>query len=169
MAKKKSGGGLLGLILGLAAIGVAVLAICMMFAPGIMVKIGSVEEELCTGFQAIFGQKEEVLGMEVTVSKFNTVGFIAFICVIVGGVFGFLGKGNLSLFLATVAFVVAGIIFFLFLRIYPIGLEGDAAKDLFKEAVKNEMYVLGSGPIVAGIASLGGAVATLLKKFLCNN
>lgn len=174
MAKKKVNTGNIVMLVA-ALLGVA--AIFMMFAPGITAKvvgdsiIGKAESDTTnySGFKVMFGEKD-------TPFNFNIMMFLAFIFTLVGiagVILSILLKGKIGGFLAVVGFLLAGIFFFLFRAVLPIGFEGgkDAIDALEKglgvtglASVKTK-FSLGVGAIMAGIFSILAALASAAATF----
>lgn len=100
---------------GFVALLFAVLALVMLFIePAIL--IGEVlgnRVEGFTGFEAIFGVKEQVGDFTFETLKFSTVGLVALILLVVGSVFPLLPLGKFRNMLGAILLLVAGVLFFM--------------------------------------------------------
>ena len=180
MAKSK-GKNKTGQIVMLGAALLGLVAIFLMFAPGITSKAIVANRETGTssisGFKLIFGTEDGY--------KFNFMMFLSLIFTavgIVGAILGGLLNMKLGNFLALGGFLLAGIFFFLFRAVFPMGV-GDMAingttvlsgKDAIKaleEGVSifgvttKTTFSLGVGAIVAGILSIVAALASAAATF----
>ena len=156
MAKKKID---LGMIATLCAAVLGVIAIIMLALPAFSAGEKLVFEYSC--WEAVFGDSDELF-------KFSFMNFLTFALVIAGivcTVLNFLGKGGKYMnLIATVAFLIAGIFFFLTIAFSVINVpEGTSA-----ETIKNmkEQFKLGAGAIIGGICSILAAVASGYKAFI---
>ncbi len=144
-----------------------IVAILLMFAPGVTVvpKIGK-DSASWSGFQIMFGSSEKAGGITVETLKFNFVAFLALIFTIVGlvgVVLSLLLKGKLGGFLAIVGFLLAGIFFFLFKTVLSMNFEN--GKDVIKLIELGADIKLGVGAIIAGILSILAALASAAATF----
>ena len=135
-----------------------VVAVVMIFVAAVVFPMDYLDDVTFTGLQVTFGYAEttDVFGSTVTteVLKFSFMNLLPYLMVIgaiVLSVLAFLGKGNkFFAIIAAVLFIVAGVLFFLTVA-FTIDANGEGL---------GEGYVLGAGPIVAGICSiLAGLVA----------
>lgn len=170
MAKKKID---LGMIATLCAAVLGVVAIIMLALPAVKV-IDS--ETAYKGTEIVFGlKKTELIVGEVVYFEFSFMNLLTYLLAIVGVVFiilGFLGKGGkFASFIATVAFLLAGIFFFLQVALcvpgegienFVSGIGGLLGKD---GSVKDGLE-LGAGAIIGGICSILAAVASGYKAFI---
>ncbi len=168
MAKKKTSSkknNNLGKIMYFVAAALGVVALVMLFVTNIKVpntKIGSLEVEGTgyTGLQIAFGKKED----DVAVLAFSFMGLLPYLLVIAGIALVlvklFAKKGSAILdFVSIVAFVAAGVLFFLMpsFAVFADNIAGAVASKL--------NYKLFAGAIVGAIASIL-AGATILVKAL---
>lgn len=141
-----------------------IVAILMLLAPGITSTTKVLTKDVTsssTGFELIFATED---GM-----NFNIVMFLSFMFAvigIVGAVLAFVLKGKIGNFIAMAAFLVAGIMFFLFRATYSVTVGEDAYK-IIEAAVKSgaTKLSLGVGAIMAGILSILASLATAAATF----
>lgn len=155
MAKKKID---LGMIATLCAAVLGVIAIIMLALPA-CVSIRSADATISC-WELVFGYTQH----SVVWLKFSFMNFLTYALVIAGiicTVLNYLGKGGKYMnLIATGAFLIAGIFFFLTISFASVNTELMKA-DAFKESVK-----LGVGAIIGGICSILAAVASGYKAFI---
>lgn len=142
-----------------------VVAILMLFAPGVTSKTASVlgksQKTSVSGFKLMFGTEDG--------GKFNFVMFLTLIFAIaglVGVVLSLLLNGKIGNFLAIGGFLLAGIFFFVFRAAYPMCMSDDAWK--ITEALIDSGALklsLGIGAIMGGILSILAALAAAAATF----
>ena len=150
MGKKKVSN--LGKLLTLVALVAGIIAFVMMFLDAIKITTDLVVAKSVTtykGSEVVFGLKEKMGSLEVTILEFNMVALIAFLLPVAGGVIGFLFKNKLFTLIAFLCFVVGAIAMFAFGPIFAIGVETE---------INQEAVSLGIGTILAGICSVIGAL-----------
>lgn len=166
-------------MLGAALLGLV--AVLLMFAPGITSKAIVANKEVGTsslsGFKLIFGTEDGY--------KFNFMMLLSVIFAVVGIVGAILGgllNMKLGNFLALGGFLLAALFFFLFRAVFPMGIKDMAiggttvlsGKDAIKaleEGVSvlgittKTTFSLGIGAIIAGILSIIAALASAAATF----
>ena len=179
MAKRKAKkNNLVGLIATAVCLAMGVAAICFLFAPGVTLKAGN-EAKNISCFQVMFGWTEKtselgsfggsilswILGSDkIQITNFNFVPFLGFLFVIAGAVLSLFPSKNIVLkLLPALCFVLAGVLFFVTLAAFPVGLTTDGKK--VYDALKDS-FSLGWGAIVAGVCALLGAGVSACKSFL---
>jgi len=164
MAKKKIKKSEMSKFATLIATVLGVVAVIMMFLPAIAVKD---TETTYTGLQIAFGYAESgLLNKTVTVFNFSIMNLLTYALAIVGVVFvilGYLGKGSkFATLIATVAFIVSGIFFFLSIGFCLPNEDASSIVGFLGGNIK-DAYVLGIGSIVGGICSILAGVASFVK------
>lgn len=158
MAKKKSNAGQLisfvSVILGIAAL-------VMLFLPVVQVKeIGTTY----SGLNVTFGYKEKVVVAEAEIFKFSFMNLLTYILAAAGILFAILSAlakgGKFASFISAVAFLVAGVFFFLVISFSVLPVEG-ALGDAFKDTL-----ALAYGSIVGGVASILAGLGMAYKTFV---
>ena len=174
MAKKKSSKKLLGSILSGVTILFAIVAFCMIFVKSVKVMSGV----SFTGAQTVFGYtwKKEVLGttLSAKILDFSFMNLLPYLLLIAGILFaalGYAGKsGFLMNILATAAFVVAAVFFFLAPQFVVVAESGssivDSAVNSIVSALKDDGATVAIGGILAGVFSAIAAVCSGLKIFV---
>ena len=176
MAKKKSSKKLLGSILSGVTILFAIVAFCMIFVKSVKVMSGEVLS--FTGAQTVFGYtwKKEVLGttLSAKILDFSFMNLLPYLLLIAGILFaalGYAGKiGFLMNILATAAFVVAAVFFFLAPQFVVVAESGssivDSAVNSIVSALKDDGATVAIGGILAGVFSAIAAFCSGLKIFV---
>ena len=159
------------IVLGVAAL-FAVVAILMILAPAAVAKVGGAKQ---SGVDVTFGYKQELMpGVKVSILKFSFGNFVPYILLVVGIVFVVLAclkkLGIVAPIVAAVAFVVAGIFFFLPAYLVVPGKEmlaamGGASASDFRESLLKSQN-LGAGYIVAAVFSFISAIASVGYIFI---
>jgi len=164
MAKKKID---LGMIATLCAVVLGVIAVIMLVAPAMVYESAFGKTEY-TMWEVVFGKTREAGGKTYQVMNFSFMNFLTYALAIAGivcTVLSYLGKGGRYInFIATGAFILAGIFFFLAIEFCVPVMEGASAEDI-KEA--KAMFDLGAGAIVGGICSILAGLACgykIIKK-----
>lgn len=178
MAKKKSSKKLLGSILSGVTILFAIVALCMMFVKSVKVMSGENEVLSFTGAQTVFGYtwKKEVLGttLSAKILDFSFMNLLPYLLLLAGILFAALGyegkSGFLMNILATAAFVVAAVFFFLAPQFVVVAESGssivDSAVNSIVSALKDDGATVAIGGILAGVFSAIAAVCSGLKIFV---
>lgn len=180
MAQSKKKFGVSSIVLAVAAL-LGLVAIFMMFAPGIKSTATVLNQEASTatisGFKVMFGSEDGY--------SFNFMMFLSLIFVViglVGVVLSFLLKSKIGNYLAIGGFLLAGIFFFLFRAVFPMGIKDMAiggtkvlsGKDAIKAleegitifgVTTKTTFSLGIGAIMAGILSILAALASAAATF----
>lgn len=102
---------------GFIALFFGVVAIVMLFiSPALKVPDGFFSGDIkVTGFEAIFGAKRKLLGVETTILEFNTLGFMALILLVAGLVIPLVPlPANFKYLIGALLLLIAGIFFFVF-------------------------------------------------------
>ena len=155
----------LGNILLCAAALLGLVAILLMFAPGITYTVESLNETASySGAKITFGytavENVPLLGeVKAELFKFSFMNFLTYLLALVGLVFAVLAILFKCKYIAPVAagcFLLAGIFFFCAVPFTQIGADN----------VIEEGYALGAGAIVSGVLSLLAAVLCALKAFV---
>lgn len=162
MAKKKID---LGMIATLCAAVLGVIAIIMLALPAVKVIDA---DETYKGWDVVFGYIYTASAGGLTVStevfKFSFMNLLTYLFVIVGivcTVLNYLGKGGKYMnLIATVAFLIAGIFFFL-----TVAFSVPVSKLATTEKLREQLE-LGAGAIIGGICSILAAVASGYKAFI---
>ena len=161
MAKKKID---LGMIATLCAVVLGVIAVIMLVAPAVVHKYS--DSVKYSGWDLAFGYKE---GGE-SIFDFSFMNFLTYALAIAGivcTILSYLGKGGKYIdFIATGAFILAGIFFFLAIPFSVIsGSEEATAKEIAE--LKDEFFKVGAGVIISGICSILAGLACgykIIKK-----
>lgn len=165
MAKKKTKSQISSIAPLLSAL-LGIAAIVMIFLPAIAIKDS---DTTYTGLQTVFGYTKTVLGSEVVYLHFSFMNLLTYILVAGGVVFtvlGMLGKGSkFASFIAAVAFIVAGVFFFLTVSYCAPNENLGSIIGLFGGNVKDSL-TLAAGSIVGGILSILAGVCSLAKVLL---
>ena len=168
MAKKKKFKLDLRVLLSVTAVILAIVAVCMAFAPAAVVENTKVTYK---GWQLAFGYKysKTVFGTElgVEVFKFSFMNVLPYLLLLAGIVFGVLsvaGKlGKLSGFISSGCFLAGGVLYFCVVPMCIPASSVDAVGEIVKENL-----VIGAGAVVAGVLSILAAAATAAKLFVKN-
>ena len=132
------------------------IAFLMIFVDAAMMKAMGQSESIGSSWELAFGTEEGL--------KFNVMIFLAFFLPLIGGVLSFTtGNGFLMKIITTACFVVGAIFLFLTVSFVSLGFDNEMAKEMWKEAIKQDFVKLGAGPIVAGVLSIHGAVVCFFK------
>jgi hypothetical protein len=158
-------------IVAIAAIVLAIVSLCMIFAPA---ATNSDLDLSYTGANLTFGYTYEttLLGTKISTKVFdfsaNIVTLILLVVGIVALVLALLGKfTKVTPIVAAVALLVAGIFFFLMIQFCSpntSSLSGDAKTEAIKNA--KEALTLGAGAIVGGIFAILSALASASLLFI---
>ena len=163
MAKKKID---LGMIATLCAAVLGVIAIIMLALPA-MVNENALSTTQYSVWEVVFGKTSQMGGKTYEILKFSFMNFLTYALVIAGivcTVLNFLGKGGKYMnLIATVAYLIAGIFFFLTIAFTVPNAEGASAEAI---AEWKELFKLGAGAIIGGICSILAAVASGYKAFI---
>lgn len=146
-----------------------IVAVVMIFLPAIAIKDS---DTTYTGLQVAFGYSPEVLGKKVEYFGFSFMNLLTYILVAVGVVFtvlGMFGKGSkFASFISAVAFIVAGVFFFLTVS-YSVPNENlekvvSGIGSLFGESASlKDSLTLAVGSIIGGICSALAGLVSLVK------
>ncbi len=150
------------------ALGLSVLAIIMLFLPGVVMKEDT--DYTYSAFQLAFGAKEEAMGQKIGVLAFSIIGLLKVLLPIAAAgliAWNLFGKKPNQLFtiIAAVCLALAAIFFFCSLGLATVAKD---YKDMMDEfgAEKSDIFKLGAGAIIGGIVSLLGAIATIAPVVL---
>lgn len=175
MKKKVKTGNIVQLVAAL----LGVVALLMMFMPGVSWKTVLLGKEVASdginGFKMMFGG--EIGGDFKYELQFNFMAFMSFVFLLVGlagVILSLLLKGKIGAFLAIGGFLLAGIFFFLYRAVLPMSfkditigsttISGKDALDAMKEL--GTTFSLGIGAIMAGILSLLASAASAVATFV---
>jgi len=110
---------------GFIALFFGVVAIIMLFiSPALRVPDGFFSGDIkVTGFEAIFGAKRKILGVETTILEFNTLGFLALFFLIGGLVVPLVPlPANFKYLIGALLLLISGIFFFVFPGTHDSGI-----------------------------------------------
>lgn len=158
MAKRKKKQKQTSRMVSLIAALLGIAAIAMIFLPNVANKI---TDATYTGLQIAFGYSEKVpiIGTKIVAFEFSFMNLLVYILAAAGVVFAVLGLngGKLSNFIAMVAFIACGVLFF-FLPSFCVGstISGNVPDALG----------LAYGAIIGAVAALLAGVLQLYKVFV---
>lgn len=165
MAKKKSSLFSLSNLLYIGALVLGVVAICMIMTTSLTIEgsVGSYKGTTgVSGIKVVFGAEDDGF----LFSFMNLVPYILLVAAVVLLVLKVLGKmnGGLANIVATVLFVVAGV---MFLMVPNFVVLEETFKKLFDLALKTELVkkVAGTGAIISAICSFVAGVCSLVPLF----